>query len=58
MIDCQQNTGHLASLGASEMSRGAFTAHVAASITRSAPAWQFQPVYWDELWPHKTPQTP
>jgi len=58
MIDCQQNTGHLASLGASEMSRDDFTAHVAASITRPAPAWQFQPVYWDQLWPHKTPQTP
>jgi len=58
MIDCQQNTGHLASLGASEMSRDDFTAYVAENITRAAPAWQFHPVYWDLLWPQKTPQTP
>ena len=58
MIDCQQNTGHLASLGAGEISRDEFTAHVAKSITRPAPAWQFEPVYWDQLWPHRTPQTP
>jgi leucyl/phenylalanyl-tRNA--protein transferase len=58
MIDCQQNTKHLASLGANEMSRDDFTAHVAASITRPAPAWQFEPVYWDQLWPQRTPKKP
>ena len=58
MIDCQQNTGHLASLGANEMRRDEFTAHVAANITRPAPAWQFEPVYWQHLWPLKTQQTP
>jgi len=58
MIDCQQNTGHLASLGAGEISRDKFTAHVATSITRPAPAWRFEAVYWHQLWPHRTPQTP
>ena len=58
MVDCQQNTGHLASLGADEISRDEFTAHVAKTITRPAPAWQFETVYWHQLWPHRTPQTP
>ena len=58
MIDCQQNTGHLASLGAHEISREAFTAHVAIAITKPAPAWQFDPVYWNQLWPSKSLQTP
>ena len=62
MIDCQQNTGHLASLGASEMSRDDFTAHVADNITQPAPAWRFETVYWQQLWPQplpiRTPQTP
>ncbi len=58
MIDCQQNTGHLASLGAQEVSRDEFTAHVSQVITRPALAWQFEPVYWNELMPFKTPNTP
>ena len=32
MIDCQQETGHLASLGAAPISRAAFLAHVRAAI--------------------------
>ncbi|MDB5917419.1 MAG: leucyl/phenylalanyl-tRNA--protein transferase [Massilia sp.] len=32
MIDCQQETGHLASLGAAPMSRAAFLEHVRAAI--------------------------
>ncbi len=58
MIDCQQNTRHLASLGASEISRDVFAAHVAATITGPAPVWQFQTVYWHELLLNKTQQTP
>ncbi len=56
MIDCQQNTPHLASLGAREMPRERFVAHVqsVAQIGRqnggvSAPLWNFEPVYWNEL---------
>ncbi len=49
MIDCQQNTPHLASLGATEMPRSVFLEHVKTSATQPSPAWQFQPLYWQEL---------
>jgi len=58
MIDCQQKTGHLVSLGAQEISRDEFTAHVTEVMTRPAPTWQFEPVYWYELMPFKTLNTP
>ena len=48
-IDCQQNTRHLASLGAREIPREEFVAAVAARITRPAPLWKFEPLYWREL---------
>ena len=57
MIDCQQNTGHLASLGAQEISREVFTTHVANAIKHPAPTWQFDPVYWNQLTALKTPKT-
>jgi len=49
MIDCQQNTSHLASLGAREMSRSRFVAHVARAREQQGPQWHFEPVYWAEL---------
>ncbi|MDQ0070776.1 leucyl/phenylalanyl-tRNA--protein transferase [Variovorax boronicumulans] len=49
MIDCQQNTAHLASLGAREMPRKRFVAHVAKAREQEGPQWQFEPVYWAEL---------
>ncbi|WP_354372767.1 leucyl/phenylalanyl-tRNA--protein transferase [Variovorax paradoxus] len=48
-IDCQQNTSHLASLGAREMSRKSFVAHVAKAREQQGPRWHFEPVYWKEL---------
>ena len=48
-IDCQQNTQHLASLGASEMPRNEFAAHVRAAVNLAAPRWTFSPVYWNHL---------
>lgn len=48
-IDCQQNTRHLASVGAAEISREAFLARVADATARPAPTWKFQPVYWRQL---------
>ena len=51
LIDCQQNTAHLASLGASEMPRERFVAHVARAREEPGPAWHFEPVYWAELLP-------
>jgi leucyl/phenylalanyl-tRNA--protein transferase len=49
MIDCQQNTAHLASLGAHEIPRSRFVSHVAQACRIPAPAWRFEPVYWNEL---------
>ena len=53
LIDCQQNTQHLASLGAREIPRADFVAHVAQNTAKPAPAWRFDPVYWNELLPPK-----
>lgn len=48
-IDCQQNTPHLAFLGAREMPRNAFLKWVQAASQRPAPAWHFDNLYWQEL---------
>ena len=55
MVDCQQNTRHLASLGAAEIPRSAFVSHVAASAPLAGPQWQFLPLYWKEILPNSTP---
>lgn len=49
LIDCQQNTAHLASMGACEMSREQLVAHVASAQSKGALNWHFDPVYWSEL---------
>lgn len=49
LIDCQQNTQHLASLGAIEMGRAAFIAHVQSVREFPKPRWQFSPLYWQHL---------
>ncbi|MBK0393533.1 leucyl/phenylalanyl-tRNA--protein transferase [Ramlibacter algicola] len=51
VIDCQQNTRHLASLGAREVPRAQFVADVARRVRLPAPQWKFDPVYWDALLP-------
>ena len=55
MIDCQQNTRHLASLGASEIARELFLAHVTKNVTSPSPTWKFKPLYWNELLVKRTP---
>jgi leucyl/phenylalanyl-tRNA--protein transferase len=52
-IDCQQNTQHLASLGAREIPRSAFVATVGKNIQLRSPRWHFDPVYWHELLPRE-----
>jgi leucyl/phenylalanyl-tRNA---protein transferase len=54
MIDCQQNTSHLASLGAREMPRARFLSHVAGARHLPGPSWRFDPVYWSELLPARS----
>ena len=54
LIDCQQNTGHLASLGAHEISRAAFVAHVAQMASAVVPTagepapkdWTYDEAAW------------
>jgi len=48
-IDCQQNTSHLASLGAAEMPRAQFVAHVHQERLMSPVDWAGQSLYWDLL---------
>jgi leucyl/phenylalanyl-tRNA--protein transferase len=49
LIDCQQNTPHLAFMGATEMPRADFARQVAGLTVRAAPRWRFDPVYWNAL---------
>jgi leucyl/phenylalanyl-tRNA--protein transferase len=51
LIDCQQNTRHLAFMGAAEMPRDAFAREVARLTALPAPRWRFDPVYWDAILP-------
>jgi leucyl/phenylalanyl-tRNA---protein transferase len=49
LIDCQQDTPHLATMGAHPIPRDQFLEHLPSAIARASPAWQFQPVYWRHL---------
>jgi len=48
-IDCQQNTKHLASLGAREMPRNDFLKSVRGERTGTSRVWRFHPSHWDSL---------
>jgi leucyl/phenylalanyl-tRNA--protein transferase len=48
-IDCQQNTSHLASLGAAEISRDRFIEGVRQAVQLEAPTWKYRPVYWETI---------
>lgn len=56
-IDCQQNTRHLASLGAAELSRESFANAVATAARQAAPQWVFSPVYWDDIFARTSAST-
>lgn len=49
LIDCQQNTAHLATLGAQTIPRADFLRHIAQAQRQSEPSWRFEPLYWREL---------
>jgi leucyl/phenylalanyl-tRNA--protein transferase len=56
LIDCQQNTSHLASLGAREISRLQFESHlrdaigpVGTNTSRISPPWSYDVGLWDLL---------
>lgn len=47
LIDCQQATGHLASLGARELPRTAFERHLALTLGSQGPArWTYDRAHW------------
>lgn len=46
-IDCQQNTAHLALMGAQEMPRHAFLEMIQPALKASAPNWKSLQVDWD-----------
>jgi leucyl/phenylalanyl-tRNA--protein transferase len=48
-IDCQQKTGHLASLGAQEIPRTRFAQMFAQATREQAPPWKFSPLLWSEF---------
>lgn len=48
-IDCQQNTAHLASLGAKEVSRRVFLDQVGTLIHQPAPDWSLACPNWNQL---------
>jgi len=49
VIDCQQNTRHLASLGAAEIERDAFLQILAHTTAQPALPWRFDPACWSHL---------
>ena len=52
LIDCQQRTGHLASMGGGELPRQAFEAALAERCARPAPtAWTYHQRFWKHLLP-------
>ena len=50
-IDCQQNTQHLASLGAFEIPRDKFEAHLRKTAEQHEPSWHFSHCCWSYLIP-------
>lgn len=48
-IDCQQNTPHLASLGAHEIDRLDFLTGIQKAQIHPPPNWYFESLYWDEI---------
>ncbi|MCW5633380.1 MAG: leucyl/phenylalanyl-tRNA--protein transferase [Rubrivivax sp.] len=56
LIDCQQNTGHLASLGAREVPRPQFEAHLARTLGEPGVAdWTYDESHWAVLDPSLDP---
>ncbi|MCW7541817.1 leucyl/phenylalanyl-tRNA--protein transferase [Aquabacterium sp. A7-Y] len=49
MIDCQQRTSHLVSLGAREIARRDFLAHVRRAVTLPPVSWHYDASMWAAL---------
>lgn len=51
LIDCQQNTAHMATLGSETYSRAKFCERVHSLAVPPSPMWKFDPVYWNHFFP-------
>ena len=49
LIDCQQETSHLGSMGGHTIPRSAFQQQVRKAMQHSAPPWRFAPLYWSTV---------
>lgn len=54
-IDCQQNTAHLASMGAYEIPRHTFSSLLESTVDQTAPHWEWQDAWWAHLNPQPSP---
>lgn len=52
LIDCQQETTHLASMGARPQPREAFCRQLRQALQHASPIWHFDPIYWSQLLPN------
>ena len=57
MIDCQQKTRHLASLGAAEIPRADFLARTRAATLERSPLWEYDTLYLKNLLHQTSPTT-
>lgn len=55
MIDCQQNTSHLASLGGREIARKTFLAHVREAVAEAPITWRFDKTALLDVLPNRMP---
>lgn len=58
LIDCQQKTAHLSSLGGETIDRADFLQKISPSLTQTSPPWIFKPIYWQELLTPTFPSSP
>jgi leucyl/phenylalanyl-tRNA--protein transferase len=48
-IDCQQNTQHLSSLGATEIPKKQFLADLSHASRMGSMVCEFEPIYWNHI---------
>jgi len=57
LIDCQQKTAHLSSLGGHTIKRSDFLNAITPHLKDSSPKWVFKPIYWQEILNSTAPTT-
>ena len=51
LVDCQQQTRHMASLGAAPIDRAEFLQHLGIATAQPPLRWEFSPLYWQHILP-------